>query len=202
MFTAEAAALRKASAIKRCFPAASVWGWSIPVIPWEAGQELHEAVRDLWDRADHLILIANSIGAFYSMYAGIDTMLCKAYFISPIVDMEKLILDMMRRAEVTEKELEERRGIVTSFGEVLSWDYLCYVREHPIRWTAPTAILYGAKDMLTSYETMAAFAREHNASLTVMDSGEHWFHTCAQMAFLDEWIRKEEQFDERETAGK
>ena len=77
-------------------------------------------------------------------------------------------------------------------GEDLSWDYLCYVREHPIRWNASTEILYGENDNLTSYETIASFAREHNAKLTVMEGGEHWFHTKEQMKFLDEWIRNSE----------
>ena len=43
-------------------------------------------------------------------------------------------------------------------------------------------------DNLTSRETVRRFAREHNASLTVMEKGEHWFHTAEQMRFLDEWI--------------
>ena len=35
---------------------------------------------------------------------------------------------------------------------------------------------------------MAAFAEKHKAGLTVMQGGEHWFHTEEQMRFLDEWI--------------
>jgi len=26
--------------------------------------------------------------------------------------------------------------------------------------------------------------------VTVMEGGEHWFHTAEQMAFLDDWIGK------------
>lgn len=44
----------------------------------------------------------------------------KTYFISPIVDMEKLITDMMRRAGVTEEELEEKEIVKISFGQDLS----------------------------------------------------------------------------------
>ena len=44
-------------------------------------------------------------------------------------------------------------------------------------------------DSLTSYETISAFAAAHGASLTVMDGGEHWFHTAEQMCFVDEWIK-------------
>lgn len=76
----------------------------------------------------------------------------------------------------------------TSFGETLSWEYLCYVREHPVVWNIPTKILYGDKDNLTSYETMSDFASKMGISLTVMNNGEHWFHTDEQMNFLDDWI--------------
>ena len=72
----------------------------------------------------------------------------------------------------------------------MSWDYLTYVRNHPVEWTAPTKILYGGKDNLTSLETISSFAKEHNAYLTVMENGEHWFHTEEQMKFLDDWIRR------------
>jgi hypothetical protein len=35
---------------------------------------------------------------------------------------------------------------------------------------------------------MKDFAEKHHAGLTVMENGEHWFHTEEQMAFLDKWI--------------
>ena len=63
-----------------------------------------------------------------------------------------------------------------------------YVRENPIEWRIPTKILYGSNDNLTSLETMREFAQKIGASLTVMDGGEHWFHTAEQMAFLDKWM--------------
>ena len=34
-----------------------------------------------------------------------------------------------------------------------------------------------------------SFAEELGAGLTVMESGEHWFHTDEQMKFPDDWIR-------------
>ena len=157
--------------------------------PWETGAEIFAAVTKLKEQYESITLIANSIGAYFSMHAGIDGLIGRAYFISPIVDMERLILNMMRWANVTEKQLQAEGVIATDFGEDLSWDYLRYVREHPIRWTAPTEILYGSRDNLTAYETISAFADSHNARLTVMEGGEHWFHTAQQMRFLDDWIR-------------
>ena len=39
------------------------------------------------------------------------------------------------------------------------------------------------------------FARRIGASLTVMEDGEHWFHTDEQMRFLDGWIKKSMRSD-------
>ena len=173
------------------FPECEVIGFDYQTFsPWATGAEIRTVVEKLKSEYDSIILIANSIGAFFSMNAGIDSIIKKAYFISPIVDMERLITDMMDWANVTEDKLKEKGMIHTSLGEDLSWDYLCYVREHPVKWSVPTAILYGKNDALTSYETISAFAKKHNAKLTVMENGEHWFHTEEQMQFLDNWIRR------------
>ena len=158
--------------------------------PWETGEEIREAVTKLKAEYDSVTLIGNSIGAFFSMNARINTMVRCAYFISPVVDMEQLILNMMSWAGTTEKELKEKGVIPISLGENLSWEYLCYVREHHVCWTVPTRILYGSRDNLTSLETITAFAKAHGAELTVMEDGEHWFHTDEQMQFLDNWIIK------------
>lgn len=176
---------------RRLFSDCEVFGLDYQTFtPWETSAEIRTAVEKLAARYDHVILIANSIGAFFSMYAGIGNMIQKAYFISPIVDMEKLICNMMQRANVTEAELKAKGVIHTGFGEDLSWEYLRYVRSHPIDWSVPTEILYGSDDNLTSSETIRSFAEKHNTGLTVMEQGEHWFHTEEQMRFLDEWFRK------------
>ena len=176
---------------KSLFPDCEVIGLDYQTFtPWETGKEIHIAVEELKSKYENVILIANSIGAFFSMNAGIDDMIQKAYFISPIVDMEKLITNMMQWANVTEQELESEGVIHTDFGEDLSWEYLSYVRSYLITWHAPTQILYGSNDLLTSLETISDFANKHQATLTVMEGGEHWFHTEDQMQFLDRWIKK------------
>ena len=177
---------------ERLFPDYKVIGLDYKTFsPWETGKEIHDAVTSLKQEGESIILIANSIGAFFSMNANLNGQIEKAYFISPVVDMEKLICDMMNWANVTEAELEQRKIIPTDFGEELSWEYLCYVREHPLNWQVPTSILYGEKDNLTSIETIKDFAEKQGATLTVMQGGEHWFHTEEEMKFLDEWIGRQ-----------
>jgi hypothetical protein len=175
------------------FPDAEVVGFDYRAqTPWEAKEEFLRFFAGQRERCGSLVLVANSIGAYFSMCASAETLIDRAYFISPIVDMEKLICKMMAWAGVTEQELAEKSEIPTEFGETLSWNYLCYVREHPLHWGVPTCILYGGRDSLTSPETVTAFAERAGAELTVMPDGEHWFHTQRQLQFLDSWITSRE----------
>ena len=158
--------------------------------PWVAKQEFSAYFDSVAAGYDEVVLIANSIGAFFSMNALAGKRIKQALFISPMVNLEKLICNMMLWANVSEDELREKGEIATNFGETLSWKYLCYVRDNPIKWNIPTHILYGSNDNLTDLETMQGFAQKVGASLTVMQGGEHWFHTDEQMDFLDRWIEK------------
>jgi|GEM_PF-213892 len=173
------------------FPGRDVIGFDyVSQTPWDAKKEFSEYFTMLESKYDGIVLIANSIGAFFSMCADVPGKTSRAYFISPIVDMEELILGAMASGGVTEKELEAKKNIKTPSGFELSWDYLAYVRENPVRCGARTKILYGSRDSMTPYGTMRRFAEENGASLTVMEGGEHWFHTEEQMRFLDRWIRR------------
>lgn len=175
------------------FPNGEVIGFDYRAeTPWQAKEEFLPFFAQQRRQCSHLTLVANSIGAFFALSSLNSSLVDKAYLISPVVDMENLIENMMQWAHVTEAELAEKKEIPTSFGETLSWQYLCYVREHPVCWRVPTRILYGEKDAMTSLKTISAFAGQTHAHLTVMPGGEHWFHTGEQMHFLDDWIRAEE----------
>ena len=156
--------------------------------PWEAKEEFPLLFNSISKNYKFVEIIANSIGAYFAINSLSNQQIEKAYFISPVVDMERLIADMMIWANVTEDELKKKKEIQTTFGETLSWDYLCYVRENPVTWNIPTHILYGEKDNLTAYGTIFEFAQRTHSTLSVMRNGEHWFHTEEQMKFLDEWI--------------
>lgn len=112
----------------------------------------------------------------------------RALLVSPILNMERLILDMMRWAGVTEAQLREQREIPTTFGQTLSWEYLRYVREHPIHsWRCPIQILWAGQDNMTSRKTVEQFVRRQDTHLTVYEEGGHWFHTPEQLAVLRNW---------------
>lgn len=158
--------------------------------PWDAKIEFSNYFDELKKDYNKIIIIANSIGSYFALCSLGDKNIDKAYFISPIVDMEVLIKDMMIWANVTEEELEKQGTIETNFGETLSWEYLTWVKKHPVDWKIPTRILHGENDNLQSIDTIKAFVNKTDANLTVMPNSEHWFHTEEQMAFLDKWIKE------------
>lgn len=156
--------------------------------PWEAKNEFPHFFAKISAKYEKISIIANSIGAFYAMHALNDKKISEAFFISPIVNMEHLIENMIRWANVTETELQQKKTIQTEFGETLSWEYLNWVRNNRINWHIPTHILYGSNDNLQSSEDIKDFALKTGADVMILDGGEHWFHTEEQMHFLDNWI--------------
>lgn len=158
-------------------------------LPWLVEGKIKSAYDTLHGMYEQVYLLANSIGAYFAMHTLQSEKIEQALFISPVLDMERLILEMMKWAGVSEEELHNRGEIPTDFGETLSWEYLCFVRENPIHWSAPTKILYGAKDHLIARQTVDDFTARHSATLTVMENGEHWFHTEEQLDFLNRWMK-------------
>lgn len=158
--------------------------------PWDAKIEFINYFNTIISKYNKIYLIANSIGAYFSLISLTDMPIEKAMLISPIIDMESIILNMMKCENITEDKLMSEKEIETSFGESLSWEYLSYVRKNTIHWDIPTNILFTDNDNMTSVDTMTNFANKINADLTTMKDGEHWFHTDEQMKFLDNWFKE------------
>ena len=182
---------REAESFRKDCPGCEVVGaeydGSFPSVARDGIRSAYDSVRAEYDSVP---VIANSIGAYFTMLALHGRDVAKALFISPVLDMERVILDMMRRAGVSEDELRQKGEILTASGEILSWEYLSFVRENPVTWNVSTEILYAGHDSITPRETVDEFVSKHDAGLTVMEDGEHWFHTEEQVAFLDGWIRR------------
>lgn len=163
-------------------------GGAEPFLPWVVVPELEQVWQELQGRWKRIALRANSIGAWLAMLALAGKPVDTCLFVSPVVDMENLIQTMMTWAGVTEERLEREREIPTDFGQTLSWDYLKYVRQHPVHaLSAHTNILYGDQDNLVPQPVVECFAQAEGAHLTVYPGGEHWFHTPEQMKVMGTW---------------
>ena len=88
--------------------------------PWITEKPIRAAYDALRREYGSIVLIANSIGAYLAMHALQDCPVGKALFISPVLDMERLILDMMGWAGATDSDLREQGELPTDFGETLS----------------------------------------------------------------------------------
>lgn len=156
--------------------------------PWHVVPELRAVLTYVRQRWGHIALRATSIGAWFAMQAFAGEPLERALFVSPVLDMEQLIRNMMCWAGVDETQLHAEQEIRTDFGEPLSWRYLQFTKEHPVTaWDINTAILYPGRDNLTGHTVVEGFVRRFNCDLTVMENGEHWFHTPEQLAVLRNW---------------
>lgn len=146
-----------------------------------------EYAKTKWNE---ISLFACSMGAYFSLLAYKDVDLKQCLFLSPVVDMERIINNMMSWFSISEAQLQAEKEVSIPIGQRLYWDYYCYVKEHPINfWDKPTAILYGSDDDLCEFDTVSNFAQHFNCDLTVMEHGEHYFHTEEQLAFFKHWIK-------------
>lgn len=140
---------------------------------------------------DEISLFACSMGAYFSLITYQDDDLSQCLFLSPVIDMERIINNMMSWFSISEAQLQAEKEVATPIGQVLYWDYYCYVKEHPINsWNKPTAILYGSADDLCEFDRVSNFAQQFNCDLTVMEDGEHYFHTEEQLGIFRRWIEK------------
>lgn len=170
--------------------------------PWCVIPELKTVLRYVQQNFKTIGLRAASIGAWFAMESFDGSEFETCLFVSPVLDMEKLIQNMMRQASVSEEKLKKESLIPTDFGETLSWKYYEYAKAHPItEWRCRTDILYAGNDNMTARKTVDEFMEQCHASLTVMENGEHWFHTPEQLAILNQWTKERVEYLGEENKG-
>lgn len=145
-------------------------------------------VKKHWNEVN---LFACSMGAYFSLLAYKNEEIKKSLFLSPVVDMKRIIEKMMIWSNITQECLQTKMMIETSTGQKLYWDYYCYVKEHPINiWGINTNILYGKNDELCEFEVINDFAERYSCELEVMDKAKHYFHTEEQLNIFKKWVEK------------
>ena len=157
--------------------------------PWELGETIQKEFKKLSKGYDEVIVIANSIGAFYACEYLADFKISKAFFISPIVSMFQNIIDIMSMYGIKDKELEQKKFIEVEDGTVLSYDFYQHVSNDEDHWEVPTEILYGAYDEVVYTGSMLEFLENHPlARLTVKSDSEHYFASEEEKDFIKDWI--------------
>lgn len=164
---------------------------TIPCKVVECQKDLTTIMQYVHDKEVEVSLFANSIGAYFSLLAYAKEEIKKAWFLSPVVDMQRMIEQMMEWFHITADQLQREKEIQTEMKQTLYWDYYCYVKEHPIEsWPINTHILYGEKDTLVEHSTIESFVKRHGGKLTVLKDAEHYFHTPQQLASYTAWLEE------------
>lgn len=152
-------------------------------------KELQLILQYAKEHAKHISVFANSIGAYFSLMSFQNDTLDKVLFLSPIVNMERLIENIMAWFQISSEQLKAKQIITTPMNQTLYWDYYCFVKEHPIlKWNHPTKILYGSEDELCEFDIISGFTDRFNCTLTVAEGYKHYFHTAKQMALFSRWL--------------
>ena len=151
--------------------------------------DLNQIMTFAKNRWNKISIFGNSIGAYFSLMAFKDEAVEKAYFLSPVVNMEQIIKNMMLSFQITEDLLQKEEIIQTPIGQILYWDYYDYVKKHPVeQWNVPTYILYGNQDNLCSYDTLLDFQNKVPVYLKILSNCEHFFHTSEQLNAFTLWL--------------
>lgn len=159
------------------------------LMPDECVRELQLMYAYAAKHAKKISLFGCSMGAYFELLTFAGAAIDRAWFLSPVVDMEKLIHSLMAYCHVTEDEFREKVRVENDI-EPLYYPYYEYVKNHPItEWPHRTYILRGENDTLCTYDTVKSFADSFGCELTVQKNGEHWFHTEAELNFFREWLK-------------
>lgn len=154
-------------------------------------KDLKQIIEYAKENYEEINLWACSMGAYFSLLAYKDENIKQCLFLSPVVNMKIIIDNMMLWSNTTEEELKEKQEIKTDFGQTLYWDYYEYVKENPItNWNKNTYILYGNKDNMQDEKVIKDFCNKFNCELSILENGEHYFHTEEQMEYYRNWLHK------------
>ena len=154
-------------------------------------KDLEKVIEYAKARYNEINIWACSMGAYFSLLAYKKENIKQCIFLSPVVDMKTIINNMMLWSNTTEEELKEKQEIKTNFGQTLYWDYYKYVVENPItNWDKETYILYGNKDNMQNETIIKKFSNDFNCKLSILENGEHYFHTDEQLNYYENWLTK------------
>lgn len=151
--------------------------------------DLKKIINFAKSKYSEINLWACSMGAYFSLQAYKNEELNQCLFLSPVVDMKYIIDNLMLWSNITEEMLSEKQEIKTDFGQTLYWDYYRFVKDNPItKWSKKTSILYGDKDNMQNIDQIQNFANKCNCRLSVLENGEHYFHTEEQLNYYKKWL--------------
>lgn len=163
----------------------------VDFVPWEVEKELRIVMDYAKCRWNKICIRATSIGVYFSLLSFKSNKIEKCLFVSPLLDMQRMISDLMHLANVSAEQLKIKKVMNTDFGQTLSWQYYCYAIENKVKSLCKnTEILYASGDEVIPQNTIEKFAKENNCGITILNGCEHWLHLPNEVKYMEDWERK------------
>lgn len=163
----------------------------VDFVPWEVEKELKKVMKYAKQNWQKISIRATSIGVYFCLIALKNENIEKCLFVSPLLDMERTITDLMKLANVSQNQLESQKEIKTDFGQTLSWEYYCFACNNPVKpICSDTEILFATNDNIVPFDTVKYFAENNKCNLTLLKGAEHWIHSQNDVKQMEEWEKK------------
>ena len=157
--------------------------------PMEASPEVRTFARLARSQSTEVSLLANSIGAYFSLCDTPAGTFKHAWLVSPLLDLEYYIRDMMAEYSVTDEQLEAQTVIHTRRG-VLDWPYLRFVEEHPVKLDTPSWMIRGDQDEVVPLDTLSRFVGAPGVELVQVEGGQHFLGRPPHLDTVVAWFEE------------
>ena len=157
--------------------------------PMDASPEVRAFARLARSQSIEVSLLANSIGAYFSLCDTPAGTFKHAWLVSPLLDLEYYIRDMMAEYSVTDEQLEAQTVIHTRRG-VLDWPYLRFVEEHPAKLDTPSWMIRGDQDEVVPLDTLSRFVGAPGVELVQVEGGQHFLGRPPHLDTVVAWFEE------------
>ena len=134
-------------------------------------------------------LLASSIGAYFSLCDTPTGTFERAWLVSPLIDLEYYIRDVMAEHSVTDEQLEAETVIDTPRA-VLEWPYLRFVEEHPARLDIPSWTIRGDQDEVVPLDALSRFVSAPGVELVQIEGGQHFLGQPPHLETVVAWFKE------------
>ena len=157
--------------------------------PIEASPEVRMFAQLAHSQSTEIGLRAHSIRAYFSLCDTPAGTFERVWLVSPLLDLEYYIPDMMAEYSVTDEQLEAEPEINTPRG-VLEWPYLRFVEKHPARLDIPSWIIRGDQDEVVPLDALSRFVGASGVELVQIEGGQHFLGQPPHLDTVVAWFEE------------
>lgn len=154
-----------------------------------ASPEIRAFARLARSQSTEVGLLASSVGAYFALCDTPVGTFERAWLVSPLIDLEYYIRDVMTEYSVTDEQLEAETVIDTPRA-MLEWPYLRFVEDHPARLDIPSWTIRGDRDEVVPLDALSQFVGAPGAELVQVEGGQHFLGRPPHLDTVVAWFEE------------